>query len=358
MELIPRRQLPHRLPKLEGAIGSFEHPLGGFLQERLQDGIVLPPALGIKLFEAFFGSVPTEAYTWGTDALKESTPGTQVLECIDRCQVVPLSLAWEYITPPEGDMTILEAEGLPDGFFAMKSQARVTLIGDPLRVKNPGSVASLVLRQAPNEINVPLDLLVKLRNLGFEPDERIPVGDSIQMLDSLGKGMSGITVVIPTWADMGKFSWATHNRFPKNDISVFLFTAGLVRQHGPNEAFGRILESCKSDNVRRNVFRRGEPKKTADEVAGARTAGDLASGLGDLSDRPLEGLSRFSPGWLNYPPGSDRKVRTVYIMGDTDYSIVVPPPHYWDKLEQAWYLYRAMSFTRKGMVILQEGGNT
>jgi hypothetical protein len=337
-------------------VGTRRAPLDAFLQENVQDGMtVVPQGVGTKLYESYYGGVPMEAYLWDSTRLSKTEAGKRVLSCIDKEGIVPSSLAWEFLKKQEEPVIIAGAEMLPDSFVHAIDKGEFHLVGDPFRAKEPTAVTELLRQGAPNEIGVPLDLLVRLRDLGFWLGDAIPIDESVPLVDKVPEDdQSWVSVVVPSWAEMQDLDWATHARFPKDDFPVFLYAAGLVKRLGPNEALGRILEACTTKFTSKSFHRRGTPVDTATEVAKMSTAAEFSAATvpPDLASLDIGEFSTRSPNSWNYPRGGRNRVSTVWTLMGADYVVALPPAGWWKSAEKGWYLYRAATSARKGVLFL------
>jgi len=317
--------------------------------------VLISNAQSIKLFEAHYGKAPWEAYGWGKEEVGRSEAGRAVLKEVEDTGVIPYMLAWEYIVPPDCEVTLVNAETVSNSFFGASFKSAIHLVGDPFRSPRPGAMSNLLMNAAENEVSLPFTIVRNLRELGFHPDQWLPIDeDIIQVVDAIEEDARMITVVVPTWADMELIDWATPNRFPKDDFGVFATTVADIARHGPNRAYGLILEACQTKFTRERYLRRGTPEKTAEELAKCDYVSDFAKDTVpmDVLEKDLNAV--WSPTGLNYPRGSDRRIMTVYTLNDTDWVVLLPPPAWWKDHERAWYLYRAATSAREGILVVDE----
>lgn len=351
-----RRQLGHRLNEasLPGLVVGMSYSYNEFFQEALpEDYLLLSNAQGMKLIEAHFGKALFEAYEWGTADFAQSEAGQAVLDDIEASKAVPAMLAWEYLDAPDGEYTLVNAERLSNSFLGVRGKSRWNLIGDPFRAAKQTEITKMLL-EAENEVLLPFEIVRRLRALEFELEQRLPIGDTPKVVEAIEEEDRQVTVVVPTWADMERLDWATHRLFPKDDFPVFAATVADVKRYGPREVFGAILETCRTRYTSKRWFRRGSPLKTAEELDQCKTVGDFSnSNVPEyIAGKPLERV--FSPFSVSYPPGSDRKVMTVWTLNTTNWVILLPGSNWWDNRERAWYLYRAASSAREGIFLVEE----
>jgi len=335
-----------------GPGGNLSHK--EFLNARLPSGVIpIHDVAAIKVVEHFYRRQMFDSYGWARRDYENSPFGQKVLARLDEDNIVPYALAWEMVSAPDGDLTLIGADALSNSVLDMgTTRTRLHLVGDPLRSPRPNRVTQ-VLMEVDNEVCLPLDIVVRLRELSFYPNHRLPVGGTLRVVESLPPDANRVTVVLPMWADLEHVGdWATKPRWVKDDFSVFMTTAALAAQHGPNETFGIILEACKTEHTQTQWFRRGNPTNTAEALAGCEHVYDFAKDVpGRVADMRLEDI-KGSPFSWNYPPGSDRRVMTAYTVGDTNWVVLLPAPDWYKRRERAWYLYRAATSALEGILLI------